>query len=309
MGTKTNNDTTSLQGKIALVTGANSGIGLETALGLARAGAHVILACRSQAKAEQAMHSITQQAPTADLSYVQLDLASLASVHRASEQVLEQQPKLDLLINNAGVMGLPLSYTVDDFETLFATNHLGHFALTGQLYPLLRMTAHARVVTVSSVAHKSGQLPLDDLNWRQRPYSMAGAYAQSKLANLVFALELDRRLRRAGESLLSVAAHPGYAATNVFYPRDAKMSLARHAWNGMSRLGALMAQSSRKGALPSLYAACAVDVCGGQYYGPKGPLEFWGAPGLAQPRTKALDEQLGAGLWQKSVEMTGVDWL
>ncbi len=309
MGTWTKSGMTSLQGKTALVTGANSGIGLETALGLAEAGAHVILACRSKDKAEQAMHAITQQVPDAQLSFVALDLSRLSSVRSAADQVLEHHKQLDLLINNAGVMGLPLSYTDDDFETLFATNHLGHFALTGLLYPLLRMSPGARVISVASVAHKNGKLPLDDLNWRNRPYSMAGAYAQAKLANLVFALELDRRLRGTDDNLLSVAAHPGYAATNVFYARDAKMSLARQAWNAMSKVGALMAQSAAKGALPSLYAASATDVIGGQYYGPQGPLEFWGAPGLAQPSARAKDQALGAGLWQQSIEMTGVDWL
>lgn len=309
MGTWTKSDMTSLQGKTALVTGANSGIGYETALGLAEAGAQVILACRSEEKAEQAMHSIRQQVADAELSFLPLDLSSLSSVRSASEHVLEHYQKLDLLINNAGVMGLPRGYTADHYETLFATNHLGHFALTGQLYPLLRISPAARVVTVASVAHKSGTLPLDDLNWRTRPYSMAGAYAQAKLANLVFALELDRRLRHAGDALISVAAHPGYAATNVFYARDAEMSLARRAWNGMSRLGALMAQSAAQGALPTLYAAGASDVAGGQYFGPRGPLEFWGAPGLAQPHARALDETLGSGLWQKSVEMTELDWL
>ncbi len=309
MGKWTKRDIPSQQGKVALVTGANSGLGLETALGLAEAGAHVILSCRSQVKADQAMNTIRSQVGDASLEYLELDLASLDSVRHAAQQVLERHSQLDLLINNAGVMGLPLSYTVDGFETLFGTNHLGHFAFTGQLFPLIEKTPNARIVSVASVAHKSGQLPLDDLNWRQRPYSLTGAYAQSKLANLVFALELDRRLRTAGIDVLSVAAHPGYAATNVFYARDAQISLVRRIWNAMSWIGAFMAQSAAKGALSSLYAATALDVQSGEYFGPKGPLEFWGYPDRALPSDRAQDENLAKGLWQKSVEMTGVDWL
>lgn len=309
MGKWTKRDMPSLQGKTALVTGANSGLGLETALGLAEAGARVILACRSPDKAQQAATTIRSTCPQAELDSLQLDLASLDSVRHAVQQVAERYSQLDLLINNAGVMGLPLSQTVDGFETLFGTNHLGHFALTGQLFELISQTPGARIVSVASVAHKSGQLPLDDLNWQRRAYSMPGAYAQSKLANLLFALELERRLRRSGVDTISVAAHPGYAATNVFYAREAQISLARRIWNAMSWVGAFMAQSAAKGALPTLYAASAADVKGGEYYGPKGPLEFWGYPDCAAPRGLALDEQLAAGLWQASASMTGVNWL
>lgn len=296
-------------GKTVLVTGANSGLGLETSRALAGAGARVILTCRSQGKAETAMEDIRQSHPKADLDFVELDLASLDSVKAAVAAVQEKTHKLDILINNAGVMGLPLMHTADGFEMLFGTNHLGHFALTGQLLPLLEAAPAARVVSVASVAHKQGQLPLDDLNWQSRDYSVTGAYAQSKLANISFALELDRRLKAADSKVISVAAHPGYAATNVFYARDAKQSTLRSIWNAMAGLGALFAQSSEKGALPSLYAASVAEVEGGDYYGPHGLLEFWGFPEKVKPTATAQDEKLAQGLWDKSVEMTGVNYL
>lgn len=294
-------------GKTVLITGANSGLGLETARALAGAGARVILTCRSQAKADTAMADIQQSHPKADLDFVKLDLASLDSIKIAAQAVHDKTHKLDVLINNAGVMGLPLMHTADGFEMLFGTNHLGHFALTSQLFDLLQAAPAARVVTVASAAHKQGKLPLDDLNWQSRSYSVAGAYAQSKLANLSFALEFNRRLQAANSTVTSVAAHPGYAATNVFYARDVKASLLRSLWNAVAGLGALFAQSSEKGALPSLYAASESSVQGGDYYGPHGLLEFWGFPEKVTATATAQDQQLAQGLWDKSVEMTGMD--
>ncbi len=302
-------DLPDMQGKTVLVTGANSGLGLETARALAGAGAWVILTCRSQAKADGAMAEIRRSHPDAQLDFVALDLASLDSVRNAAQAVHDKTTSLDALINNAGVMGLPLMRTADGFEMLFGTNHLGHFALTGLLLDLLQAAQAGRIVSVASVAHKQGQLPLDDLNWESRSYSVPGAYAQSKLANISFALELDRRLRAAQSSVISVAAHPGYAATNVFYARDANTSLLRSMWNAMAGLGALFAQSSERGALPSLYAASMPEVQGGDYYGPHGLLEFWGFPEKVQPTARAQDAELGRGLWEKSVQMTGVNIL
>lgn len=303
------NDLPDLTGKTALVTGANSGLGLETSRALAGAGARVILTCRSQDKADGAMADIRKSHPNADLDFVALDLANLKSVNEAAAAIRDKTDHLDILINNAGVMGLPLTQTADGFEMLFGTNHLGHFALTGQIMDLLEAAPAGRIVSLASVAHKQGKLPLEDLNWQQRSYSKPAAYAQSKLANISFALELDRRLRAAGSKVISVASHPGYAATNVFYARDAKTSLLRSIWNAMANVGALFAQSSLQGSLPSLYAASMDDVQGGDYYGPHGLLEFWGSPVKVNPTARAQDASLAKGLWEKSVEMTGVSFL
>ncbi|MGJ8670605.1 MAG: oxidoreductase [Oceanococcus sp.] len=302
-------DLPNLKGKTAVVTGANSGLGLETSRALAGAGARVILTCRSQSKADGAMADIRGSHPDADLDFVPLDLASLDSVREAALALHGKTTQLDLLINNAGVMGLPLSQTADGFEMLFGTNHLGHFALTAQVMDLLEAAPAARVVSLASVAHKQGQLPLDDLNFENRSYSKPAAYAQSKLANISFALELDRRLKAAGSKVISVSSHPGYAATNVFYARDAQTSPLRAIWNAMAGFGAWFAQSSLQGSLPSLYAASMPDVQGGDYYGPHGLLEFWGYPVKVKPTARAQDAALGKGLWEKSVEMTGVNFL
>lgn len=302
-------DMPDMSGKTAAVTGANSGLGLETSRALASRGARVILCCRSQDKAEAAMSDIRAGCPEAQLDFVALDLASLDSVRAGAAAIADKAPALDLLINNAGVMGLPLMHTADGFEMLFGTNHLGHFALTGLLLATLEKAPAGRVVSLASVAHKQGKLPLDDLNWQKRSYAKAAAYAQSKLANLSFALELDRRLRAAGSPVLSVAAHPGYAATNVFYARDAQTSALRSIWNALAGLGAWFALSAAQGSLPTLYAASMPSVQGGEYYGPHGLLEFWGYPALAQPTARARDPETARGLWQQSEAMTGISYL
>lgn len=299
-----------LGGKVALVTGANSGLGLATAGALAAKGAQVVISCRSADKAAQATTDIRRSVPEAKLDFLPLDLADLESVREAAATFQLRYSQLDLLINNAGVLGLPYTQTKDGFEMLFGTNHLGHFALTGLLIGTLRATPEARIVTVSSVAARSGELPLEDLNWKQRKYSRAGAYGQSKLANLVFALELERRLRRAGIKAISVASHPGYAATNVVFARNATPTLGRHIWNLIARIGnALIAQPAALGALPSLYAATASDVRGGDYLGPSGPGEFRGYPRRVKPTELAQDLNLGDGLWKKSQQLTGVNLL
>ena len=305
----TQHDLPNLSGKTAVVTGANSGLGLETSRWLAASGARVIMTCRSQSKADTAMADIRNSHAQANLDFVALDLSSLDSVRSAATALKEKTDQLDILVNNAGVMGLPLTRTVDGFEMLFGTNHLGHFALTAQVFDLLQAAPAARVVSVASVAHKQGDLPLDDLNWQQRAYSMAGAYAQSKLANIVFALELDRRLKAANSNIISTASHPGYAATNVFYARDAQTSTLRSIWNAMAGMGAWFAQSSLKGSLPSLYAASMADVQGGDYYGPNGLMEFWGYPAKVKPTARAQDLAIAKGLWEQSLALTGVEWL
>jgi NAD(P)-dependent dehydrogenase (short-subunit alcohol dehydrogenase family) len=297
-----------LAGRVALVTGANSGLGLETSRALAAQGAHVVLACRGETKALAAMAAIRQKVPNAKLEFLSLDLSDLASVRAAAGEFAMRHERLDLLINNAGLMTLPYGKTRDGFEMIFGTNHLGHFALTGLLLGVLRRTPHARVVTLSSIAHRNGQMVLDDLNWERARYSKPGAYARSKLANLLFALELDRRFKKAGIDAISVAAHPGYSATNIVYGGSgAPPSLWRRIWNAMARVGNwLLAQPATMGALPTLYAATAQDVKGGEYFGPHGPLEFRGHPVRVRPSALALDERLAADLWARSEQMTDV---
>ena len=303
-------DIPSLAGKTALVSGANSGLGLETARALSARGAHVVLACRGAAKAEQAMDLIRARVPDAQLEFLALDLSDLASVRAAANEFRSRHLQLHILCNNAGVMGLPYGKTRDGFEMLFGTNHLGPFAFTGLLMDRIRATPGARVVTLASLAHRRGRLPLDDLNWEQRRYNKAGAYGQSKLANLMFALELERRFRRTGVVALSAAAHPGYSATNVVYARDARPSISRRVWHAMARTGnALLAQPAAMGALPTLYAATAADAQGGDYFGPGGFIEFRGPPVRVQAARQAQDEALAAELWSRSEQMTGVRYL
>ena len=296
-------------GRVALVTGANSGLGLDTARALAGAGAHVVLACRNADKAQAAAGVITAELPDARLDTLQLDLASLDAIRVAADKFCKRYQRLDILCNNAGVMGLPQGTTRDGFETVFGVNHLGHFALDGQLVDLLRATPGARVVTLSSFAAKRGRLPLDDLNWQRRRYSRGAAYAQSKLANQSFALELDRRLKARGIDACSVAVHPGYAATEITAARDAPPGFGRTLWVGMAKLGnRILAQPSERGALPTLYAATASRIRGGEYIGPDGPIEFRGYPTDVQPNPLAVDQDIAQRLWTLSEEMTGVSW-
>lgn len=290
-----------LSGKTALVTGANSGLGLETVRGLAARGAHVLLACRGADKAQRAIEQLREQNPVARLEFIALDLSSLASVRDCAAAFKARHARLDILCNNAGLMALPYAKTVDGFEMLFGTNHLGHFALTLQLLEVIKQTPQARVVTVSSIAHKVGRIDLADPHWQQRPYSQRGAYGQAKLANLMFALELHRRLRKSGADTLSIAAHPGYAATNIAFGSDRKKTLFSH----LVALGNLvMAQPAQLGALPTLYAATAPDARSGDYIGPHGLMEFRGYPVPVRPRPKALDERTAAELWALSEQLT-----
>ncbi len=310
----TTNEIPDLAGKTALVTGANSGLGLETARALAARGAKVVLTCRSAAKAQAAMEDIRATHPDAHLAALTLDLADLASVKQCAEDYKKDYSRLDILCNNAGVMGLPKAKTKDGFEIIFGVNYLGHFALTGLLFGVIRATPGARVVSLSSRTHKNAPLPLDDLNWQRRRYSMAGAYGQSKLANLVFAFELERRLRQANNDnntdAISVAAHPGYAATNVVFPTDAEITLARRIWIPLAKLGnALMAQSAAEGALPTLYAVTMPDVKGGEYYGPDGFSQLRGGPAIVACAPLARDAVVAHKLWTESEKLTGVKFL
>lgn len=300
-----------LSGKTALVTGANSGLGLQTAIAFAGKGAKVVLACRGKERAEAAMQQILALHPKAQLEFLPLNLASLASVRAAAEAFKQAHSQLHILCNNAGLMGLPFSHTEDGFEMLFGTNHLGHFALTGLLLPTLTATPGARVISLASVAAKQGDLQLDDLLWQRRSYRKFTAYGSSKLANLLFALELQRRLQAAGLNVLSLAAHPGYAATGIALGgAEAPPSAFRKIWAGMVQLGnALIAQPADKGALPTLFAATAAEAKGGDYIGPDGLFEFRGNPKHIRPCAMARDARLAADLWAHSEQATGVRML
>jgi NAD(P)-dependent dehydrogenase (short-subunit alcohol dehydrogenase family) len=293
-------------GKVALVTGANSGIGFETARGLARAGAHVVLACRDLDKARAAEVRIRAELPDAALEPLGCDLSRLAAVREAAQHFTATHQRLDVLCNNAGVMAIPRSLSADGFEMQFAVNHLGHFALTGLLLqPLLRAAA-ARVVTVSSSAHRIGRIHFDDLDG-EHGYQKWVAYGQSKLANLLFAYELRSRLRACGVAAISLACHPGYAATNLQHVGPALTGARVRAL--FYRLGnALIAQSAEHGAWPTLYAATAPDVASGDYIGPSGPGELAGSPTHVHSSRISHDPELAERLWRVSVARTGVDF-
>ncbi|HWM62897.1 MAG TPA: oxidoreductase [Solirubrobacterales bacterium] len=289
-------------GRTAVVTGANSGLGEIVARELARAGADVIVACRDTGKGETAADSIRGDVPGASVSVWELDLASLASVRAFAERFADKHDGLDLLINNAGVMASPQRKTADGFELQFGTNHLGHFALTAQLLDSLEGREDARVVTVSSGAHKIGRIRFDDLQG-EHSYRRWRAYSQSKLANVLFALELDRRLRASGATVSSLAAHPGYAATNL-------QSAAAPAFDRaiMVMTNRLLAQSAEMGALPLLYAATRPNLDGGLFIGPDGFEEQRGYPKVTRPVRAGRDEETAKRLWSVSEELTGVEY-
>ncbi len=283
-------------GRTALVTGANSGLGLHTAIGLARKGARVLMACRSPERGQEALGRVRLAAPGAEAELVRLDLASLASVRAAAEEVAGRVPHLDVLVNNAGVMAVPRTLTEDGFELQLGTNHLGHYALTGLLLPSLLAAPAPRVVSVSSAAHKMGRIDFDDL-MGERSYGRWKAYGQSKLADLLFVGELQRR---AGDRLLAAAAHPGYAATNLQTGQgNPLLELPMKLGN------LLLAQSDAAGALPQLYAATMPDVRGDDYWGPSLG-ELRGAPKRVGRSTAAQDLVVAHRLWEVSQDLTGV---
>ncbi len=286
-------------GKTILVTGANTGIGWDAARVLAERGARVLLACRDEDKARDAIDRIKVTAPDADLAYIPLDLTSLTSVKAAADQVLEEE-RLDALVNNAGVMVPPKMQTQDGFELQFGVNHLGHFALTGHLLPKLKDQPGARVINVSSGAHKSGHIDYDDLH-AEKSYSRIKRYSMSKFANILFMYELQRRLEKAGSPAISVACHPGGANTD----------LGRHL-PGIFRILflplSLMMNSSAEGALPTLMATTAADVQGGDYFGPAGMGEFARSAKKVETIGHSRDEADAARLWDVSTELTGVSY-
>lgn len=287
-------------GRVAVVTGANTGIGYEAAVVLAGKGAKVVIAVRNLDKGEQAVRAIRKVHPGADVTVQELDLSSLASVRAAADSLRTGLPRIDLLINNAGVMYPPKQTTADGFELQFGTNHLGHFALTGLLLDCLLDVPGSRVVTVASIAHRQlAEIHFDDLQW-ERKYNRVAAYGQSKLANLMFAYELQRRLAAAGAPTVSVAAHPGISNTE----------LMRHvpgtSLPGVMKLAGLVTNSPAVGGLPTLRAATDPAVQGGQYYGPSGFQEMVGYPVLVDSNAKSQDVAVQQRLWTVSEDLTGV---
>jgi NAD(P)-dependent dehydrogenase (short-subunit alcohol dehydrogenase family) len=296
-------DVPSQAGKVYVVTGANSGLGFETARALAQKSARVIMACRNLDKGNAAIAQIKRETPAADLTLVALDLASLASIRKAGAELETLAPKLDGLVNNAGLMALPMTRTQDGFEMQIGTNHLGHFALTSLLLHTIEAAA-GRIVNVSSVMHKIRAVVVpDDLSFDRRSYEKWAAYGQSKLANLLFTYELERKLVRAGRKAISLAAHPGYSATELAYKGpDAEGS---GFMRSVMKVSALFAQTQARGALPQLRALTDPEAKGGQYYGPKGFLEGRGDAGLVDSNAASKDTAVAAALWSKSIELTG----
>jgi len=294
------------RGRTAVVTGANSGLGLASARALARAGARVVMACRSPERGAAALAEVHAVASGDEPLLVALDLADLDSIERAATEIGERVDHVDVCLNNAGVMALPLRRTAQGHEMQWGTNHLGHFAFTGRLLPHLLAADSPRVVTTSSVAHRFGGMRWDDLDW-SHGYRKWPAYGQSKLSNLMFAFDLDRRSREAGTALMSLAAHPGYASTHLQTagPELAGRNLAAKV---MGLGNAVFAQSADMGALPQLFAATAPDAVGGCYYGPDGIAESRGHPRIVQPARSALDPASWDRLWQVSEELTGVHY-
>ena len=296
------------RGRVALVTGATSGLGRLTARVLAGRGAHVVLAGRSLEGAEDTIARIHRDVPEASLEHLPLDLADLANVAEAAGRVLRDHERLDVLVANAGVMATPLQRTADGFEWQIGVNHLGHQALIADLLGLVRATPASRVVVVSSLAHQRGRVDLDDLHWRRRRYRRWEAYAASKLANLLYTFELQRRLEAAGDDTLAVAAHPGYARTALQTTGPAAGGGVRALLTGLiGRVGNhLVAQPPQAGVLPQLFAATSPQVTGGSYWGPSGFQELRGEVAPAAVTPQARDPELAHALWELTEAQTGV---
>jgi NAD(P)-dependent dehydrogenase (short-subunit alcohol dehydrogenase family) len=292
-------------GRIVVVTGGNAGLGLKTAMALAGRGAAIVLACRDLGKAQRAADRVGADAAPGSVRVVRLDLASLASVHEAADEILAGSPRLDLLILNAGVMQVPYQRTVDGFELTLATNHLGHFALTGILLDRLLATPGSRIVTVSSLAHRRGAMRFDDLQ-SESAYDASDAYAQSKLANLLFTYELNRRLEAAGADTIALAAHPGNASTALWRTSS---GLERALISGrLSFLNFWLVQNAERGAIPTLRATVDPSARGGDFYGPRGPFQYTGDPVAVESSPRSHDPEAQRRLWEASEELTGVTY-
>lgn len=290
----TEQDVPNQEGKIAVVTGANSGLGFETARVLAAKGAHVVLACRNQTKGEAALERIQKAHPEASVQLSSLDLQSLDSIRAFVAAFKQEHARLDILVNNAGIMMTPLNKTQDGFESQIGTNHFGHFALTGLLIDSLIAAPSARIVSVSSVAHKFGKIDFDNLN-AEKSYNKIGAYGQSKLANLLFTYELARWVEAKGLPITVAASHPGWTATNL-----------QNDVGWIRFLNPIFAMTPVQGAMPSVYAATADDVKGGEYFGPDGWFEWRGGPTRVKSTKRSHDRDVAKRLWDVSEALTGV---
>ena len=303
----TQNDIPSMKGKVVVVTGSNSGIGYQAALELARKEAKVWMACRSQKKAEAAMALIKVQVPNADIVYGELDLSDLSSVKAFAKTFLKTSNRLDILINNAGIMAIPeRTLTKDGFEMQIGTNHFGHYVLTGLLFPLLKKTENSRIVNVSSSAHKFGSKMIkDNINFEQGGYSAWKAYGNSKLANLLFSSALQQKINDSGLGVVVSSCHPGYTATNLQYTGT---NVNKNSFMGkiVAWANYIFGQSELMGALPTLYAAVSKDVVKNGYYGPNGWFEMRGYPKTVPTSTLAKDKDLADLLWNYSEEKTSV---
>ncbi len=298
-------DIPSQNGKLAVVTGATGGLGYETALALARAGAEVLVTGRNTEKGRVAIEQIKRAVPSAKVRFAMLDLASLTSIRAFAASLIANGRPVDLLINNAGVMDLPTRrLTQDGFELQFGTNHLSHFALTALLLPLLRKAQAPRVVNVSSLAHRGGKIDFANLQ-AERKYNSWAAYQQSKLANLLFTFELQRQSDAFGWGLMSSAAHPGYARTELIPNGPGTGGLKGM---GMKVLGSFLSHSAAAGALPTLFAATASEAAPNGYYGPNGFYELKGSVAPAEVLPQAKDEAVARKLWEVSEQLTGVKW-
>ncbi len=284
-----------LSGKTAIVTGSNTGIGFETALDLFKKGAKVYVASRNQEKALEAIQRMEADGGTGELVYEHLDLASLNSVKAFADKVIQAETSLDLLVNNAGIMIPPPAKTEDGFEIQFGVNFIGHFALTGHLFNLLNSTKGSRVVTLSSIAHRGAAIDFDNFRL-EKEYNNWREYGQSKLADIIFALEFDKRLKQSGSQIKSLAAHPGFSKTDLQIHMDKDM------------LASLDLMTAREGAQPTLAACLREDAKGGQYWGPDGENEQKGKPALAKIDAAALNETLNAKLWDWAKETTKVSF-
>ena len=285
-------------GKVVIITGSNTGIGYHMAYGLASKGAIVVMACRNLEKASDSRNKILKDFPKANIKLYQLDLADLDNIKYFANKFISENDKLDILINNAGVMIPPYSKTKNNFELQFGTNHLGHFALTGLLLPLLEKNDNGRIITVSSIAHNPGIIDFNDLNSERKKYSKWSSYSQSKISNLCFAIELDRRLKAGGFSTISLASHPGYSNTEL-----QRYSIL---WR---ILNVFFAMSAKRGAEATLFAATNQIATEYIYWGPTGIIEMRGRTGKAKINKKAQDKDTAKRLWSISEEMTGVKFL
>lgn len=290
----THNDIPDQKGRIAIVTGANSGLGFETSKALASKGAEVIMACRNMNKANAAAELIKKEVPNAKLVLMQLNLQDLSSIKDFADKFQEKYARIDLLINNAGIMMPPYGKTKDGFESQIGTNHLGHFALTGHLLDIITKTDNSRIVNVSSLMHKRGSMNFDDLH-REKKYSRSEAYGQSKLANLLFTYELQRKLEKSGSNTIAAAAHPGWAMTNL------------QQYSGfVKKLNPVFGQNAQQGAWPTLFAATHPNVKGAEFYGPGGFMEMKGHPRKVESNSKSHDKETAAHLWKVSESLTNV---